>query len=184
MAIAKTPPEDWVRAGLEALAEGGPDAVRVEQLAVGMGVSKGGFYWHFSSRRQLLAQMLDAWERTVLEDLIRSIDEHGGGARDRLEQLFELVRSSAISPEGLAEPAIRDWSRRDREVADRLRRVDDRRMAYLRSLFGEISPDPEDAEARCLQAYALLVGGHLITVDHGAFSREQVIRRALRRLLD
>jgi hypothetical protein len=30
--------------------------------------------------------------------------------------------------------AVRDWTRRDRSVAKRLRRVDNRRLEYLRSL--------------------------------------------------
>jgi len=41
-------------AALRALATGGPDAVRVEALAVSLGVSKGGFYWHFTDRQALL----------------------------------------------------------------------------------------------------------------------------------
>ena len=34
----KTPPEAWVDAGLTALAEGGPDAIRIEALAASLGV--------------------------------------------------------------------------------------------------------------------------------------------------
>lgn len=185
MAIAKTPPEDWIRAGLRSLAEGGPDAVRVEQLAAHLGVSKGGFYWHFADRRDFLEKMLDAWERMVVEDVIREIDHQGGGPREQLLRLFELARLSARSAEGLgAELAIRDWARRDAAIADRLRRIDDRRIGYMRSLFRQFSPDAEDAEARCLQTYALFIGGHFITVDHDGLSREQVMRRALARLLE
>ncbi|HWJ12025.1 MAG TPA: TetR/AcrR family transcriptional regulator [Nocardioides sp.] len=185
MVTAKTPPQDWINAGLEALAEGGPDAVRVEQLAARLGVSKGGFYWHFSERGDFLTKMLDAWESTVVEDVIRTIETQGGGPREQLRQLFALARVSATSTVGLgAELAIRDWARRDTAVADRLRRVDDRRMGYLRGLFRQLSPDAEDTEARCLQVYALFIGGPFITAGHGDLTREQVVRRALARLLE
>jgi AcrR family transcriptional regulator len=170
---------------LDALATGGPDAVRVEQLAARLGVSKGGFYWHYSDRRDFLAKMLDAWEYAVVEEVIVEIEQHGGGPREQLQHLFEVARVTASAPQGLgAELAIRDWSRRDRAVADRLRRVDDRRMDYMRSLFRQFSPDIEDAEARCLQVYALFIGGHFITAGHGDFTREQVVHRALARLLE
>ena len=46
-----------------------------------------------------------------------------------------LTFSSELLPIDLA---IRDWSRRDQTVAERLRRVDNRRMDYLRLLFGAI----------------------------------------------
>ena len=44
MAVARTPRTAWVDAGLRALADGGPDSVRVESLAKALGVTKGGFY--------------------------------------------------------------------------------------------------------------------------------------------
>ena len=48
---------------------------------------------------------------------------------------------------------MRDWARRDPGVAGRLAGVDERRMAYMRTLFGQVTDDPLDAEARCLVAY-------------------------------
>ena len=51
--------------------------------------------------------------------------------------------------------AVRDWARRDQAVAERLRRVDNRRMEYLRSLFGAFCPDEDDVEARCMLAFSL-----------------------------
>lgn len=184
VATVKTPPEEWIREGLCALAEGGPEAVRVEQLASRLGVSKGGFYWHFSGRRDFLEKMLDTWERAVVEDVILEIEQQGGGPRERLQQLFELARRSTTTAEGRgAELAIRDWSRRDRAVEDRLRRIDERRMEFMRALFRQFCPEVEDAEARCLQVYALFIGGYFITARHGDLTREQVVRRALSRLL-
>ena len=44
--------------------------------------------------------------------------------------------------------AICDWARRDQAVAGRLRRVDNRRMDYLRLLFGAICSDQDEVEAR------------------------------------
>jgi hypothetical protein len=54
--------------------------------------------------------------------------------------------------------AVRDWARREEPVAARLRRVDNRRMDYLRSLFSAFCPDPDDVEARPMLAFSLLIG--------------------------
>lgn len=178
MALTRTPPERWIDEGLSALAAGGPEAVRVEALASALGVSKGGFYWQFDDRRALLDSMLDRWERTVVDDVIEQIEGEGGDAREKLRHLFALAGREPLQ----TELAIREWSRRDRAVSKRLRRVDNRRMDYMRSLFSELCPEDE-VEARCMLAFSLWIGNHFIAADHGERTRGEVVAQALRGLL-
>jgi hypothetical protein len=76
-----------------------------------------------------------------------------------------LTFSAELLPIDLA---IRDWARHDPAVAERLRRVDNRRMAYLRELFGEISRDDDEAEARSMLAFSLAIGLAGVPVDIGS----------------
>lgn len=181
MAVTRTPRESWVDEGLRALAAGGPDAVRIEVLARALGVTKGGFYWHFDDRGALLEEMLDTWERVLVDDVIERVERESGDARAKLLRLFRL----AVSTDDLVriDLAVRDWARREPAVADRLRRADNRRMEYMRVLFRTFSTDDADAEARALLAFALWIGNHFIAADHGARSRADVVRLATRRLL-
>ena len=180
MALTRTPRSSWIDEGLRALAAGGPDAVRIEPLAKALGVTKGGFYWHFDDRRALLDEMLDTWERVSVDEVIERIEGQGGDARAKLRRLSAIAGSS---DERLRiDLAVRDWSRRDNTVAKRLRRVDNRRMDYMRSLFGAICPDEDDVEARCMLAFSLWIGNHFIAADHGARRRADVVELALRRL--
>jgi AcrR family transcriptional regulator len=182
VAKVRTPRGDWIEAALRALAAAGPEAVRIEALAKDLGVTKGGFYWHFEDRGALLEETLDAWEKTGTEDVIATVDAGPGDARAKLRRLFDL----APTAKGLfaVELALRDWSRRDRAVARRLRRVDNRRLAFLRRLFGEFCPDPDDVEARAMLAYSLFVGSYFFATAHGGRSRAEVQRLAIDRLLD
>jgi AcrR family transcriptional regulator len=177
----RTPRNRWIEQGLSALAAGGSDAVRIESLAQALGVSKGGFYWHFKDRQALLEEMLDAWERTWVDEVIEVVEAEGQDARSRLRRLFGVA---AASGGGLLklELAIRNWARREEAVAARLRRADNRRMDYMRSLFGEICEDDDDVEARCLLAFSLFIGGHFVNVDHGGRSRARVLELALESL--
>ncbi|HXV04096.1 MAG TPA: TetR/AcrR family transcriptional regulator [Gaiellaceae bacterium] len=179
-APTRTPRASWIQEGLRALGVGGPDAVRIEKLAQALGVTKGGFYWHFEDRPALLEEMLDAWERLVVDEVIDRVDSEGGDERTRLRRLSRLAGSSRDLMK--IELAVRDWARRDRAVAKRLRRVDNRRMEYLRSLFGAFSPDEDDVEARCLVFYSLWIGSHFIAADHGPRTRADVLKLALSRL--
>jgi AcrR family transcriptional regulator len=189
MAITRTPRSSWIDEGLRALAAGGPDTVRIEPLARALGVTKGGFYWHFDGRRALLEEMLDEWERASVDAVIERVESEGGDARAKLRTLFTLATSGDAvlrfsSDEILTiDLAVRDWARRDQAVARRLRGIDNRRMDYMRSLFGALCPDEDDVEARCMLAFSLWIGNHFIAADHGARSRAEVLELVMRRLL-
>ena len=179
-APTRTPRSSWIEAGLRALGAGGPDAVRIEPMAQALGVTRGGFYWHFEDRGALLEEILDAWERASVDEVIERVDSEGGDARAKLRRLSGLAGSS---DEPLRiDLAVRDWARREPPVAERLRRVDNRRMDYVRSLFGAFCPDEDDVEARCLVFYSLWIGNHFIAADHGSRTRADVVKRALRQL--
>jgi len=179
-APTRTPRSSWIDEGLRALAAGGPDAVRIELLAQALGVTRGGFYWHFDDRRALLEEILDTWERMSVDEVMERVEREGGDTRAKLRRLSALAGSS---DEPLRiELAVRDWARREETVAKRLRRVDNRRMEYMRSLFGAFCPDEDDVEARCLVFYSLWIGSHFVAADHGTRSRADVLKLALRRL--
>jgi AcrR family transcriptional regulator len=170
----RTPRIQWIRQALQALSDGGPDAVRVEPLARALGVTRGGFYWQFEDRRALL----DAWERSTTEEVAERLESEGGDARAKLRRLFTLTSPSVVR----TDLAVRDWARRDKAVAERLRRIDNRRMGYLRSLFSAFSPDPDEVEARSFLAFSLLIGNHYIAADHGSLRRTEVLELALGQL--
>src|SRR5437588_6501163 len=131
-APTRTPRASWVEEGLRALGVGGPDAVRIEKLAQALGVTKGGFYWHFDDRRALLEEMLDAWERLTIDQAIERVEAGGGDARAKLRRLSLLA-----SPGGglmNVDLAIREWARRDQQVGRPPPPRDNRRMDYLAPL--------------------------------------------------
>ncbi len=174
-APTRTPRSKWIEQGLRALAAGGPDAVRIEPLAQALGVTRGGFYWHFEDRNALLAEMLDRWERATTEEVAERLEREGGDSQAKLRRLLALTSSSVL----LTDLAVRDWARRDPAVAERLRRVDNRRMDHLRALFAALCSDPDDVEARCLLFFSLLIGNHSIAANHGDRSRADVLARTL-----
>jgi AcrR family transcriptional regulator len=177
----RTSREAWIDAGLTALADGGPDAVRVDVLAQTLGVSRGGFYHQFDSRPAFLDELLDTWERRSTDEVLERVEREGGDARAKVAHAGMLTFSETLLPIDLA---VRDWSRRDTAVAARLKRVDNSRMAYLRTQIATLHDDPEDVEAVALLAFSLAIGNHFVAADHGGRRRALVLRRATARLLD
>ncbi|WP_199487870.1 TetR/AcrR family transcriptional regulator [Actinomadura spongiicola] len=176
MAAVRTPRDRWVEEGLRALAEGGPDAVRVEALAKRLGVTKGGFYGYFADREALLEAMLDAWERESTDDVI----DRARRETDDPKAMARLAGALTFSGDRLLpiDLAVRDWARRDEAVAERLRRVDNRRMDLLREVIGGLCADPDEVEARSLLAFCAAIGNHFLAADHGGRTRAQVLARA------
>jgi hypothetical protein len=124
--------------------------------------------------------MLDAWERAMVDEVVDRID--AADPRERLRMLF------AIAAEGGAELlrvelAIRDWARRDDAVAARLRRVDNRRMDYLREQFAAFCADADEVEARATTVFAVFCGMPFMAAEHGGRSRREVVDLVLARLL-
>jgi AcrR family transcriptional regulator len=175
----RTPRNSWIAAGLRALATGGPDSVRVESLAKAMGVTKGGFYWHFADRDELLAEMLDTWERRSTDEVIERVEREGGDAMTKARRAGVLTFGDDLREIDLA---VRGWSRRDRAVAARLRRVDNRRMDYLRTQFATFCADEDELEARCMIAFAVAVGSHFIAADYRTGSRADVMKSVIKLL--
>ncbi|MGP3977713.1 TetR/AcrR family transcriptional regulator [Streptomyces sp. 8N114] len=172
MGKLRTPRGMWVEEGLRALATGGVDAVRVEVLAKTLGVTRGGFYGYFANRDALLTEMLDAWERESVDDVLDRIEHESGDVLDKIRLAGQLTFSSdRLLPIDLA---IRDWARRDQAVADRLRRVDNRRMQLLRDAFSTLCTDPDEVEARSLLSFCMAIGSHFLAADHPGRTRAQV----------
>ena len=160
---ARAPRERWVDAALAALARGGVDAVRVEVLATHIGVTKGSFYGHFAGRGELLAALLDEWERRSTNDVLAQVEAEGRSPRDRIRRVAELTFSDDLHQIDLA---VRSWARHDPAVAARLRGVDNVRMDFLRAMFGAFLEDPDEVEARSTLAFSLVIGRHFIAADH------------------
>lgn len=120
-------------------------------------------------------------ERTWVDEVIETVEAEDKDARSRLRRLFALAVAS--SGELLrVELAIRNWARRDKAVTERLRQVDNRRMDYMRSLFGAICENDDDVEVRCLLTFSLFIGSPFISADHRGRSRADVAEQALEQL--
>lgn len=170
----------WVDTALDLLGTEGPGAVRVEVLAQRLGVTRGGFYRQFGGRAELVDAMLDDWEHRSIDDVHRRVEAEGGDAAGKARKAGMLTFAPDLLPIDLA---VREWARRDEAAAARLRRVDNRRMDYLRELISTMSGDAGDVEARAMLAFSLVIGDHLIAADRFHGGRARVLRDATRLIL-
>jgi AcrR family transcriptional regulator len=151
----------WIAGALEALAQGGIDAVRVEPLAKALAVTKGSFYWHFADRRALIEAMLSQWS----EGRIAAIREQAAQAPEPALALRKLVElyTKRSNARGLAiELAIRALARNDAGAASSVQAVDAERLRHVASLFMRLGYGSREAEARAVMLYSYLFGQSLL----------------------
>lgn len=146
--------EQWVNAGLKTLLQSGIESVRIEPLAKALGVTKGSFYWHFADRPALLKAILAAWEERATDAVIQQVESASGDPMARLRQLFNIT----VTADGRLERAIRHWASQDENASAAQRRVDERRIAYVTTLFELLGLPSGTARSRAELAYLALVG--------------------------
>src|ERR1700722_12944395 len=101
----RTPRQRWIEVALQALAAGGPDAVRIEPLARSLGVTRGGFYGHFEDRGAFIEAMLSTWEAAATDEVHEQVERRGGDPRTKIRRAGALTFGEALLP---IELAIRD----------------------------------------------------------------------------
>jgi AcrR family transcriptional regulator len=146
--------EDWEKEALELIAEQGVQAVAVEPLARRMGITKGSFYWHFSSREALLEQALNRWEEHDSRNLNKALGEIDH-PRDRLESFFRRVGKEKLTHEVYSELCA---AAGHPQVEPVLERVAQRRMKHLCSAFEELGMDTAIARNQARLTYSVYLG--------------------------
>lgn len=177
--------QDWINAALNAIAEEGVDGIRVEVLAKRLKVTKGGFYWHFRNRADLYAALLEYWRQGRMEVITRQTERsEGADAAMILHRLLELYAGRRSDKGRAIELAIRDWARRDRQVASLVAAVDDYRLERVGGLFRDLGCGSEGAFARAYLFYAYVFGQSLLVPQEGDTSHDEARLVCARFLID
>jgi AcrR family transcriptional regulator len=148
--------EDWIAATLDAIADGGLGSVAVEPLAARLGVTKGSFYAHFSSRDELLEATLESWERS-----------HAGTGLARFAQIedpterLRAVLLAAVTFSQSGAPSVHMsllGELGDTRVRDAVARVTAKRVELLTATYRRLGLPPRRAADRARMAYATYLG--------------------------
>jgi AcrR family transcriptional regulator len=165
--------EIWLDTARQGLIEEGTAGLEIKKLAKRLGSSRGGFYWFFKDRAQLLEELLSYWAQTstLLFERIQNLPNQTGaekyGAMTRL-----WVDENEYDPKW--DGAVRDWARTSEVVRDVVRTVDQKRIEVLERIFIDMGYRGKEANVRARVMYYHQVGYYAMDVQE---TQEQ--RRAL-----
>lgn len=144
---------DWLAHGLRTLARQGANALKVGDLAAGLDVSRGSFYWHFKDATDFRVQLLQLWQERVTDQVFREIDAAIVGPA-RLTHLMKL----AFNEDRSLDRAIRTLAETDPTAAEMVASVDTRRIDYLAKILIESGVELRRAQSRAEFLYWAYIG--------------------------
>lgn len=151
--------KDWIDAAWKALAHGSIETIKVDRLATQLNVSRGSFYWHFKSKKDLIDAVLGRWlERLGVHEAIEPILSGSASAEEKLWAINEYVIRTVNGPQSIF---LRIWARKSPQVLSRMQREDDMRVDHYRRLFLEAGFDEKAASEHAEAYFAFVMSEYL-----------------------
>lgn len=150
-------------------------AVKIDRLAKLAGVTRGGFYWRFKSRDELLEALIDDWRESNTTPMLRVL-QSDASPKERMRGLAELY----IEGRGFSEAydsAVRAWAALSPPIAEIVRAVDGIRLEALEGLFRDVGFDADEAMIRARITYFHQVGYYAIGMRETVGERWELVDR-------
>ena len=168
----KNSAQDWIDAGQRMLVDEGIAGLKVDRLAIRLGVSRGGFYHHFGDRDEFLDRLVRHWEATC-----RFLPDEPPPARP-VEAIawFDGAITRLIGSDGYDyhfDLAVREWARADTRVTWAVERADRQRIEILQKFFEVIGYRGEQAATRARVFYYHQIGYYAIGVRQSIAERRR-----------
>jgi AcrR family transcriptional regulator len=166
--------EIWLDIARQALIEEGTVGVEINKLAKRLGSSRGGFYWFFKDRAQLLEELLAYWEQTstiLFENILKLPGRNGMEKYSAMTDLW--IDEKKYDPRW--DGAVRDWARTSAVARKLVHDVDQRRIAVLEQIFNEIGYKGKESLIRARVMYYHQVGYYAMGVQESKPERLALI---------
>lgn len=162
--------EIWLDTARQALIEEGTAGVEINKLAKRLGSSRGGFYWFFKDRAQLLDELLAYWASTSTVLFEQILLKPGRNGMEEYQALIDLwIDEKQYDPKW--DGAVRDWARTSEAVRRIVQEVDQQRIAVLERIFSHIGYTGQEALIRARVTYYHQVGYYAMGVKESKKER-------------
>ena len=132
-------------------------------LAQMLGVTSGGFYWHFKNLQSLLDALLQDWRKSNTEPMFAAVAAHPDSGARQFDALVDVLdRRTDYSPAWDA--AVRDWARVSPKVEAAVRCIDEKRIELLRTVFKRLGFADPKALVRARVTYFHQVGYYALRI--------------------
>ncbi len=136
---------EWLARALDLLARRGGAKLHIESLCRELEVTRGSFYWHFRSRNEFVGALIEYWDWVFTRSVVEQHRDMPGSPEERLLSMMEILHQGRFARYDVA---VRAWAAQERTLAALVERVDEQRLAYVRSLFTALGFRGREREMR------------------------------------
>lgn len=155
--------DDWLNVARDVLVSDGVAEVKVLALGTQLEVSRSSFYGYFQSRKHLLEELLDDWENRNTRKIVESAGAPAISITEGVCNFFRCFLDPNLFDRGL-DFAVREWSRRDGAVRQRIDAADATRLKAISAMFERFGYTDYDADTRARILYFMQLGYHALEV--------------------
>jgi AcrR family transcriptional regulator len=169
----------WLRKALAVLLSHGIAQLKIEVLARKLKLTKGGFYWHFKNREDLLRSMVDWWRDNQLQFISR-LDRT---LKDPAAVIKAVIAFTLHTDDSNHDIAMREFARFNKYAARAVVEVDERRIAFLAELFRAASFSDAEAVLRARALYFYQIGEYTTSLSLAPALRDELAERRFKLLI-
>jgi len=147
---------DWIKLGVQKFAEGGVEALVIEQLAKQLKSSKTSFYWYFKNRILYVDRIIQYWHEQTTTSIIDHIQQHVSlKPKQKVYHLLSVMFSTIEGKDFVYH--FRKLGTTSPAYAETLQQIEQQRLDYMSSLLieDELLEDEARNMAELLYSYYL-----------------------------
>jgi AcrR family transcriptional regulator len=149
--------QDWLKSGLDNLADAGVMGLTIDLLADDLSLTKGSFYHHFRNVEDFQHQLVSFWAEQFLSTSLL-VPENPEELLALLDQVIREAYGYVTGPE----IAIRVWAQEDDYVRSVVERVDGARSGFIFKVFNSVTEDESRAHIMTELLSTMLIGSMTI----------------------
>jgi AcrR family transcriptional regulator len=154
--------EAWIVAARKVLETRGIAEVKIDRLARQFKVTRGSFYFHFASLKDLHNGLLEEWRRSNCAPFQAMVDtEIVDGVQFFSDIVHVWVDEKPFSPQ--LDLAVRDWSRTSKDLTREVMAIDDLRITLLIRSFQAMGYSDDESLVRARITYFHQIGQYALS---------------------
>jgi AcrR family transcriptional regulator len=154
--------EVWINAARKVLEKRGIAEVKIDRLARQFKVTRGSFYFHFTSLKDLHNGLLEEWRRSNCAPFQAMVDaKFDDGVQFFSDIVHVWVDEKPFSPQ--LDLAIRDWARTSKELSREVTAIDDLRINLLIRSFQAMGYSDDESLVRARITYFHQIGQYALS---------------------
>jgi AcrR family transcriptional regulator len=149
--------EDWIKLGYKQFSDKGISGIVIEKMSKKLNVNKSSFYWHFSTKKVFLQQIIDYWVKESTSKIISQVNQMPTPT-EKFEKLIELSFLKDNNIDFFF--YLKKYAKTNKELNDLIDSLDGDRIHFTDSLLIELGFSKEDARVKSSIFYKYLIGYH------------------------